>query len=487
MRSLDNEEERKGKEPKAPVAETEDDETDEFDGASTTNDWRRKSDRDLEIPENVASEPAFSYGRDLSPITFPSERDVPPRRIHVPDEAIEQQAAAKNAAPQSKSASKPEPAPVDDFFKSPVIHAVQPAESNAAPEQASESLTQPAPTPDHVLPARTGGWMDLIASTTSAPEHREKHWMSDARATEDETRKTEAHASAPVSHSIEKSAPHAPEISEPEPPAPETPEVPKVEDQYIEDEQPQKKSWFTDAVEAVREAVSNVVQDAGHDEGTAEVDDAIQEDIHEPAHEPAPMPASSAAPVSSGASVPSAPPAWNAPSAASHEFEQDAAESQSSYRDPALEVPAAAHVTPEPLLVKDEHARPSEYGKRFELPAATHSFIPPPPEEPMTENASANGGSPFFEPAPPEPAFPGFGERIPTAPPPNREALAQIPFLTPPPPSMDSSKVDEGQVDAVVQKVLERLEPQLHDLLSKGLLKPLIENMLQAELTKKEK
>ena len=52
---------------------------------------------------------------------------------------------------------------------------------------------------------------------------------------------------------------------------------------------------------------------------------------------------------------------------------------------------------------------------------------------------------------------------------------------------MDSGKVDEGQVDAVVQRVLERLEPQLHDLLSKGLLKPLIENMLQAELSKKDK
>jgi hypothetical protein len=39
----------------------------------------------------------------------------------------------------------------------------------------------------------------------------------------------------------------------------------------------------------------------------------------------------------------------------------------------------------------------------------------------------------------------------------------------------------------VVQKVLERLEPQLHELLSKNLLKPLVENMLQNELTKKDR
>ncbi|MGA8224078.1 MAG: hypothetical protein WB780_20700, partial [Candidatus Acidiferrales bacterium] len=475
VRSLDDEEEPKAKEPKAPVAETEEEETDEFDGSSTANDWRRKSGMDLEIPDNVASEPAFSYGRDMSPITFPSERDVPPRRIHVPDETVEQEASAKNAKPESKPASKPEPAAVDDFFKSPLHQAVQPAESNAAHEHASESLTQQAPESDQALPARTGGWMDLIASTTSAPEPREKHWMTDARATEEQAQTTEAQASAPVSHPIEESASHLPEFS------PAEPETAEAEDQYMEDAQPRKKSWFTDAVEAVREAVHSVVQDAGHDEAAAEANDAIQEDIHEPALEPAPEPVSSAAPVSIEAPVSIAPPA------ASHEFEQDTSDAIPSYRDPALEVPPAAHVTPEPLLVKDEPPRHSEYGKRFEQPAPMHSFMPPPPEEPMIENASANGGSPFFEPAPPEPVFPGFGERIPTAPPPNREALAQIPFLTPPPPSMDSGKVDEGQVDAVVQRVLERLEPQLHEMLSKGLLKPLIENMLQAELTKKEK
>jgi hypothetical protein len=80
-----------------------------------------------------------------------------------------------------------------------------------------------------------------------------------------------------------------------------------------------------------------------------------------------------------------------------------------------------------------------------------------------------------------------YGERIPTAPPPNREALAEIPFLMPPAAHKDSGKVDQDTVDAVVARVLEKLEPQLHDLLSKGVLKPLIENMLQGELAKKEK
>jgi hypothetical protein len=77
-----------------------------------------------------------------------------------------------------------------------------------------------------------------------------------------------------------------------------------------------------------------------------------------------------------------------------------------------------------------------------------------------------------------------YSERIPTAPPPNREALADIPFLLPPPPP---PPFDSSAVDAVVQRVLEKLEPQLHDLLSKGVLKPLIENMLQQELHKNDK
>jgi hypothetical protein len=57
----------------------------------------------------------------------------------------------------------------------------------------------------------------------------------------------------------------------------------------------------------------------------------------------------------------------------------------------------------------------------------------------------------------------------------------------PPSAHTDSGKLDQDMVDAVVARVLEKLEPQLHDLLSKGVLKPLIENMLQGELTRKQK
>jgi CheY-like chemotaxis protein len=467
VRSLDDDDVHKSADSRVPVAEAKEKEEDaeEFDGSSTANDWRRKSSMDLEIPENVASEPAFSYGRDLSPITFPSERDVPPRRIRVPDESVEHETVAQNQVPASTSASKPEPVPVDDYFKSPLHDAVQPVESSATQEHAPGSATQQASEPDTAPRPRISGWMDMMSSMPSPSEYRERHW-TDTSASEEKTQSTEAQAqaSSPASPALAESAAPPPAISQPEP---------EAELQYMEDEPPKKKSWFTDAVEAVRDAVQSVVQDPGHEEAVAEANDAIQEDIHEPAHEPAPEP--SAVPLSSSIPV------------QTHEILPDTSDEGISYRDPALEEPPAAHVTPEPLLVKDEHAGPSEYGKRSELPAPIHTFLPPPPADPLMGSASDNGPSSFFEPSPPEPEFPGFGERIPTAPPPNREALAQIPFLTPPPPSADSGKVDDGTVDAVVQKVLERLEPQLHDLLSKGLLKPLIENMLQDELSKKDK
>ncbi len=46
-------------------------------GRQTTRDWRRTAGLDLEIPEGTTTDtPTYSFGRDSSSITFPSERDV---------------------------------------------------------------------------------------------------------------------------------------------------------------------------------------------------------------------------------------------------------------------------------------------------------------------------------------------------------------------------------------------------------------------------
>ncbi len=182
------------------------------------------------------------------------------------------------------------------------------------------------------------------------------------------------------------------------------------------------------------------------------------------------------------------------------ELDSDHSSAPVGLRDPELETSPAVHVTPEPLLVEDEAASQgsSEYNSRPQEVSALHSYSAPASgdrgaehpaaeEPPFPASAREEMPVPSFEP----PATQEADERIPTGPPPNREALASIPFLTPPPEFRASAPEpvapNQGTVDEVVRKVLERLEPQIHDLLSQGVLKPLVESLLQNELAKKDK
>jgi hypothetical protein len=139
------------------------------------------------------------------------------------------------------------------------------------------------------------------------------------------------------------------------------------------------------------------------------------------------------------------------------------------------------------LLVDEQHTQPSDYA-----PAQD-------PPQPVEENAAASYPAPpdylepsAFESAQPEPELEEF-ERIPTLPPPNREALLQIPFLSPPPPEPPKPALNEAEpsaadshVEDVVRKVLEKLQPHLQELFSQG-VKPLVENLVHSELSKKDK
>lgn len=286
-----------------------------------------------------------------------------------------------------------------------------------------------------------------------------------------------------------------------------------------EETRPRKKSWFADAIEAVREVVhggtpapaeqpvSTAHADASGSEATSErmpepvVSTAlvapVRKEVHEQVHQE-PVAAETA----------EVPPHFS--EHPSLETKSDAeiittpADSTPSHKDSALEMPPAAHVTPEPLLVRDEQPAFSSYEDHHEHAAAVQSFPFPGEPEPMNGEPAADAvvapqeeaPAPVFadseESAADESTHTDFSERIPTAPPPNREALAGIPFLIPSPAVLEQvnspeAAAPQANLDEVVQRVLERLEPQLHELLSKNLLKPLVENMLQAELAKKEK
>ncbi len=289
--------------------------------------------------------------------------------------------------------------------------------------------------------------------------------------------------------------------------------------QRMKRSRPRKKSWFADAIEAVREVVqggtpapaeqpvSTAHADASGSEATSErmpepvVSTALVAPVREEAHEQVhqePIAAETA-------EVPphfSEHPSFETKSDA--EIVSTPVDSAPSHKDPALEMPPAARVTPEPLLVRDEQPPFSSYEDHHEHTAPLQSFPFPGEPEPTNGEPAADAvvashqeaPAPIFAAASEESAADeservDFSERIPTVPPPNREALAGIPFLMPSAAALEQvnspqAPAPQTNIDDVVQRVLERLEPQLHELLSKNLLKPLVENMLQAELAKKD-
>jgi CheY-like chemotaxis protein len=572
VRSLDDEPETEAEErkaPKAPVAKAKDadEDEDDFDGAATATDWRRTGGMDFEIPENTAVDPAYSYGKDLAPITFPSEKEVPPKRIHVRDDELDEESVAPLAPLGQQLAPKSvEPQPASDVqetqsfapygmrlsadpsaseadapsawhesaaFQSAVNNPAAAEEDQPAPAAPAQKDEAPAvvevkPLPPAPIASKASHsstpWTDLTAPPSEYPEGS---WMTDS-------------SSAPAAHV----SAHEPEhVSEPAASAPAWRMEPAIapptssesswrsplesrpahehraeEASAHEETRPRKKSWFADAIEAVREVVQGGTpasaeqpistahaEASGSDETSERMPEPVvstalvapvREEVHQQVHQE-PISAESA----------EVPPQFSQPR--SFETKSDAeivsapVDSAPSHKDPALEMPPAAHVTPEPLLVRDEQPAFSSYEDHHEHTAPLQSFpFPSEPEPRNGESATDLVATSHEEEAPifvaaseasvaDEPAHADFSERIPTVPPPNREALADIPFLIPSAAALEQvnspqAPATQANLDDVVQRVLERLEPQLHELLSKNLLKPLVENMLQAELAKKD-
>lgn len=474
VRAMDDEPVEANAGPKPPVAEAEEADEDDFDGSATSHDWRRSA-MNFEVPADAANKPAFAGDENLEPPTFPSESVFPPRRVRVPELVEESpELAAQNAAPdvmqeEEMAPAVEEPAPAvaepsatkfltaPETAREPVVTAEIEPEAEYREAPAVEADSQPDPVP----PPAVRHWMDGLAPTHSAaPERR---WMDSlsqptstpdavvAPADEPETEQPHAQSSSPAA-AIEAHN----EIS----PAPEAAEP------LAWDSPPQS----TEA-ETIEEPAASVPADSWF----APTPSVFESDADPVSH-----------PVAVSASQPD------------QGLELDSAgdEPPIALKDPALVESPAVHVSPEPLLVnEDESHGPSEYGEHSEQTSPLHSFFAPASGDPVVEEepiaadlAAGNGATaPAFEP------FSASGEsneRIPTGPPPNREALAGIPFLIPPPDfrkAPPEAAPASDNVDEAVRKVLEKLEPRLHDLLSQNVLKPLIENLLQSELAKKEK
>jgi CheY-like chemotaxis protein len=577
--------------PKTPVVAMEEEDEETFDDSATASDWRRNA-ADFEVPDNVEANPIYSYGKNFEPITFPSERDVPPKHVR-PEEVAEAEVAAEaapEAAPLEASlpaaqSAAPDPAasweltaedevasqqaesssvdmespltsaateevpsvPIADNHaneilavenEGPVAAAVDTVEAQKSePVQESREAARPS------FVARVRGWMDMMSPSSDEPaetpaESRDQHWMtslaSPAAASSEtfEAQNTEtvaplqasevenpvkvaeaealAETAAPpamvetaVTAASESSAPEVRSEAAYEAPSEPAPmanlDEPQGEASPFSAHEFEPSRYEADSVSSSSEAEAisqndGQLQEPAHDEFHAADEDALPvvaveapaEDLHASTQErwtdllqtsgeaqhnngDAPSEHLPLEPIISDL--------HEQPLAALAEPEQEPAHVAEWLRHRANE---SGHNQPdvraeEPLSV--ESAEPEPAGQAW---AQDHS-------DPVYEKPFADQPEPsIFDQEPAEAFAQQFAERIPTLPPPNREALSQIPFLMPRPErepvtsdSMNAS--NSAAVDEVVRRVLEKLQPQLHELLSRG-VKPLVENMLQDEL-----
>jgi CheY-like chemotaxis protein len=487
VRALDDEQTEAAVPAKAPVAEAkeEDDEDDEFDGASTSSDWRRNA-MDFEIPAGSANMPAFSSDDNLEPSTFPSESDYPPRHVRVPDPVEESEPVVQHRTPiaafletaVAESAVEKSASSSFESLNAPAERQPSPisAESEIEPELPEPPVVErelkSEPKSEPVSSPTAAHWMDALAPTQSGDTS--SGWMNSLSEPSPATSSVAYPADEPAD-SHEQTSPPVEALVESVESAVET--IDARAEEHAPLEAPESQDLFP-------------VSHAIHDEPS--IPDAPV--AHEPAESwfaPAPsvfesIPDPVSAPVAVAASKPD------------HELELDAVENESSFapRDPGLVESPAVHVTPEPLLVDSEESHgPSEYGSRPQQIPPLHSFFAPASGDPVVEEPVPAESSSSAQRETPALTFElssgDTNDRVPTGPPPNREALAGIPFLMPPPDfssrTSESAAANPDTVDEVVRKVLARLEPQIHDLLSQGVLKPLVENILQSELAKRGK
>jgi CheY-like chemotaxis protein len=599
--------------PKTPVVAAVDEEEDEFDSSVTANDWRRNA-ADFEVPENVAADPVYSYGKNFEPITFPSEKDVPPRRRKTDGPGPEETAASAEPKPEQRIETKVD-APAAEISSAPVSSdrapAVKPnswdvkdqpeielaagtfsrleepdgqakyseaelaqsapaAKPAAAQPAAQHQESAPEPPSRPTLVSRMRGWMDMLtpsspepasnteskapasdtqqASSADSSSAADNHWMTNLAAPT-----APAHLSAPspveapaaIAAPVEASAAPAPVVdlaAETQPIIEATAFAPSeapLQPAPVEDFAPTANSESHVEVRAEQEPRQFSDGGAGGDKfgGSSyhfsddprnETHDAVIDEFHDPAHS-ASAAQETASDYSSNATVaeglngeaetepePITSSAADFSPTLSHELPSEVLPSPADV--PVNGSGLSGMLPPEPLFGSQPLHDAAEYSPRDEdqvpPPADTREqeayaeqtqpgqlSQPAPSEEYWDREAAAreaevlaqSGSSLFAEAAAQEPPPLETFERIPTLPPPNREALSEIPFLMPPllPPqgserSAAARATDAEAVDDMVRKVMEKLGPHLQELLSQG-VKPLVENLLQNELQKKDR
>ncbi len=498
----------------------------EFDGASTTSDWRRTA-REFEITQEVAQRHAFSQDIDS---TLP-ERDVLQQQICLPDATEEVEPATEQSESLETSAQEPQPEshvvemePVATIEDS-VGEILAPSVAASACEESAPVLTnaiveskesdeelQEVPIAEAMgelessFTSRGSHWMDLMASTSGQPSQGD--WFSSAIAppVTAETSHIEDlsdRAVEPdqeelaVGNALVETEPDVEELSRQQSQiqaqAPETP-VARESAQPMDAEK--QESFFADEPEknTVSAAAPSTMDEPGP---------MLPTELSALGNE---IPEQQATEAPSEFELTVAEPVSVAPSETNSDLLAEVSCEPNLSQDPALIQPPAVRVTPEPLLIDESPQQALIYGASEQDIPPVYSFLSRVPEktasaqseaaenlaEPVAaENIAADGEMPDSAL---EFSSSEFDDRMPTCSP-SREALAEIPFLNPPRnfhPDEDRPRAVNGDaaacanVDAVVQRILEKIEPQLRELLTQNLLKPLIATLVQHELEKKD-
>jgi CheY-like chemotaxis protein len=514
-------------EPAAPKAEV-DDGAEEFDGASTTSDWRRSA-MDFEVPEETASRPAFSGIEDLES-QFPSERKIAPQAVNVADVAavienapqevsgehteaasqpissaevsvIEETAEIAESGLQNKNAAE-EPLVADEPVS---IEAVSDIEISApAPEdtepvcETSTAQTQAAPEPEPSFASKAPHWMDMMASPSELPK---RDWFASTVQPKSSSETTEARL--PVPSHVEEPAPST-EVSAAEEAIAqdgvnEFAQAGVEQEPFFADE---LEAETKDGVEAAQLVSETAAPEISGETASESAEQAVEISVEQ--EQEAPTVESSVASETGSEVVP------------------EPEDEVPAFRELELVEPPAVHVRPEPLLVREDETPSLKYGVRQEEVPAAYSFLSP--AKPASEEDEPASGEPRIEqsatsepvaeesvqerPAPRhffeqqeiehselEFSSAEFEQQVPAVPEPDGEALEEIPYLNLPSnfskhaeerSAVQSEAADSAGVDAVVDRVLLKLEPQLRELFRQSVLKPLVENILHSEYEKKE-
>jgi CheY-like chemotaxis protein len=363
-------------------------------------------------------------------------------------------------------------------------------EEDSSPLIEKESAHTPASQPEASSAPKASHWMDLMGSVSDQPQ---SDWLSLINAQSKTQPANEAQASplpqkteeksvvhcesvAHTDHVIAEQAPErAPEQKSPKlsssadsVPALQSLETPNSEVSNSEAPASEDEDWFfADEPAAAAEAVPESIH------GKAHLSDLVSQAADSHANHAHEFEATVAEPVAVNSLHEDT------------EFVEEMSAEPVAASEPELIQPPAVHVTPEPLLHDESSLKPSAaYGHTDQEIAPAHEFLPE-----VESKGGENSSSPEDSDAP---VTEESAEGTPVfVRPPTREQLAHIPFLNPPPHldheaepvKSDSHAAELQAVDTVVQRILDKIEPQLHDLLAQN-LKPLIENLVHTELKK---